>query len=229
MRAATSSDTSGVGAYEAGGEDHAGSDRGPGERVQVGQDVLEFSSMLMDRRLAPDSIQLAARFHGERRASSTARMVGRRARWRRHEPTNRLIDDERGKHEQRHPIGLGGEHLDAPETVGWSPFAGRRASPTAISDSPIAAASVSMCAASERSASGGEDPADDLDDHEAEDQRERDRQPAGVGLAAVRVPHVRAVPGVGEARARCVMLVYTLASGSAQTFLIWRRCILPLP
>ena len=63
------------------------------------------------------------------------------------------------------------------------PVGGRAASRSATRASPTEPASVSMCAASESSASeSASRPADDLDDHEAEDQPEREPQLAAVGV-----------------------------------------------
>ena len=68
------------------------------------------------------------------------------------------------------------------------PPAGRAASRAATRARPIAPASVSMCAGvGEQRQRRGEQAADDLDDHEPRDERERDGQPAGVGVGRRRV------------------------------------------
>ena len=77
-----------------------------------------------------------------------------------------------------------------------TPSAGRAASRIATSENPIAAASVSMWPASESSASEpASEAGDDLEQHEAEDQREGDGELAavGVGRDAVRVALVTPV------------------------------------
>ena len=65
-----------------------------------------------------------------------------------------------------------------------APFGGRWASRSARIARPIAAASVSMCAASLSSASELRDAHRDLDDHEAEVDQQRDEEPARVAARA---------------------------------------------
>ena len=66
---------------------------------------------------------------------------------------DRLDGDDARQHEQRRAVGLGGEDLGAAEAEGEAPGRRARGQPGRVEREPIAAASVSMCAASESSAS----------------------------------------------------------------------------
>ena len=129
--------------------------------------------------------------HGEHEAALHVGRVDQAA--------HRLEQDQQGEHEQRHAVGLGGEDLDALEAVGHHAL--RRARGQADGhqrERDRGRIGEHVAGVREQRERAGHQSGDDLDEHEAEDQRERDGELAAVGVGgdAVRMSFVAPV-GVG--------------------------------
>ena len=146
-------------------------------------------STLRLRRLARESVQVAARLTkmptsataSTRPPLTSGGAISRRT------ASNRIRQRE---HQQRHAVGLGREDLDALEPVGHDALRGAAASRIATSEKPIARrVREHVTGVREQRERAGEQAGDDLEEHEAEDQREGDGELAAVGVGghAVRV------------------------------------------
>ena len=99
-----------------------------------------------------------------------------------------LDSDQRGQHQQRDPVHLRGEDLNAPQTEGHLPSRrppGQSQGEQRKSEGSGVGEHVS-CVGEQRQRVG--DQADrDLRRHQAEDQRQREEQPAAIGLGRASV------------------------------------------
>ena len=157
----------------------------------------KLPSMLMLRRLAPAERPGGREVDGDAREGDRQDQAGAYV-WRRDETASGLVDDEGREHEQRHAVGLRREDLDAPEPIGHRAL--RRPACESHGDERQpdgGRVGEHMGGVREQRQRVGEDPGDDLDAHEADDQPEREGQPAGVGVAtdAVHVSEVSTVSG----------------------------------
>ena len=104
--------------------------------------------------------------------------------------THGLEQDQQREHEQRHAVGLGREDLDALEAVGHHALRRARGEPDRHQrERDRSRVGEHVPRVREQRERAGEQPGDDLDEHESEDQRERDCELAAVGVRrdAVRV------------------------------------------
>ena len=118
--------------------------------------------------------------------ASTSRRVHVR---RRDQPPDRLVDDQRGEHEQRHAVGLRREHLDAAQAERQRRrLRGRRGEPHRDQrERDRGGVGEHVRGVGEQRERVRDDAGGDLDRHEQQDQRQRDRQPATVAIRAVGV------------------------------------------
>ena len=111
----------------------------------------KLPSMFRLSRFAPAERHAAARLTRRRRAPRRA--PARRGRGRVDQPVDRLVGDEGGEDQQRHAVGLRGEDLHAPEAERHRAARRTRGQAQRHQREADRAASVSMCPASESSAS----------------------------------------------------------------------------
>ncbi len=189
MSAATSSEAIGIGPQPAHPEhERAGDGRGD-EGVEVGQDVLEraldVEARAVGARQRPDGRQVDPDADDGDHEHEAALDVGRLE-----QAPHGLERDHERQHEQRDAVDLRRQDLDALEAVGHDALrrpGGQADGDQRESDRRRVGEHVPGVREQRQRVAG--DAGDDLEQHEAEDQHERDRELAavGVGRDAVRV------------------------------------------
>ena len=153
--------------------------------------ALDVEAAAIGARERPRGGEVDEDSHHRHRQHDAALDIGRRD-----QPAHGLEQDQEREHEQRHAVGLGREDLDALETVGHDALRGAcRQADRNQREADRRRVREHVTGIREQREGAGEQAGDDLEEHEAEDQREGDGELAAVGVGghAVRVSLVAPV------------------------------------
>ena len=189
--------------FEARDEHEQAGERGAERRVEVGEHVraraLDVERAPLRAATAPRRRATLTPAPARPTTSTTAPSTsgGSPSRW------IALPRDHPGEHEQRGAVDLGREDLRAAEAEREAAAGRPRRQPRGDErERDRAGVREHVRGVGEQRERVGEQARDDLDDHEAEDQPERDAEPAAVGVGRRRVACGRGPPcAVGRARA----------------------------
>ncbi len=180
---------------EAGGQDHEPGDRREDERGEVGEQMLEgaldVERLPVGLRERPGRDQVDDDPE-DRDGEDDPALDDRRI----DQAPDALVDDQQSEHEQRGAVELGAEDAGALPAEGQRALGGPGGEPDRDEgEDESGGVGEHVGRVGEQRQRVGEDADDDLDGHEADDQREGDRQlrAVGVGGDAVRMAGVSAV------------------------------------
>ena len=196
----------GVRAIEAGDENHDSGDERADERIEIGHDVLKASldvqAFTVRFRKNPRSSEIHDDAQSCDDRDQPARDLGRID-----ESRNPFVRHEHAQHEQNGAIGLPAEHLCAPHSV-CQPSTNRTLHEPNDDEREHERPGIGQHVPGVRQQRQRmrDDPGHDLKGHESDDQHERDRQVAPIGIDT-------------EAMRMIVTVVVTLISGVVVRFL----------